>query len=850
MHRRSLPALFGLIAATGLSCKGSEPQVEPPPPLALDVVLSAGQTRAGVVTQASELIGGLNAKGRLGDIKIYNEFIEVLIGQPGVARGYNPYGGSILDADIVRPPDVPGRSAFGEVIVAADLFILNGESVQIVNDGQDGGAARVRVEGKVDDMPLFSAFFSELFGTEPYDLKWRVDYVLEPGQHRLRCEYELFNPGRTTIEIGLPAAGFIFDSARPFVEGYGFDPPTSEGTGAYYGALTEHVSYLYGALEASLSVVITQSGVVFAGLGDPLKVRARERIAYTHYLVVQDGDLSKAQQEWRAAVQQPEGVEISGRVVDDEGQPAIGARVHILDATRQDERDYMSRTQTDEMGRFSAKVLPGAYSVSAVTQGLTRSPSMQVEAAGASVSAGDLVAPAAGVLEYIVKDDEGRDLPVKLSVRRQGGGTPDIPARFGEPGLYYGLTRTVFAHRGRGQVALPAGDYDVFVSRGSEYEVQTLAVQVQAGQSTMLQTELQRSVATPGWVSTDTHVHAQLSPDSPDSYEDKVRAMVVEGLEVPVSTEHEAIGSFDPAIEALGLGDWINGITGSEVTTYIYGHFNAYPLVADPTKVGNGRIDWYGKPPAETFAAVRANAGQPFLQVNHPRAPSIGGYLSAMGYDRDTGQARRLDWSPDFDGLEVMNGCSGSGIQSADVKDWFSFLNQGRRVAAVGATDNHRAESGNMGLPRTYLRVDTDTPSAVDDDKFRTAFMQGRLLVSCGPFLTAKLGEAQVGDTAAVTGDLVQVDVQVQAPTWMSVDTVQLIVNGQTVKTQALEAVDGVLRFDGTLTASVSPGVDAWLIVETHGAQRHGIWARNRPSFAFTNPIFLDGDGDGVWRQP
>lgn len=849
MRPRRLPLLVGLSALLAPSCQDAQPEPSLPP-LPLDVRLSAGQTRAGVVRSPSELIGGLNAKGRVGDTKIYNDKIAVLIGQPGVARGYNPYGGSIQDADVVRPEGAPGRSAFGEVIVAADLFILNGESVQVIKDGRDGGESRVRVVGKVDDMPLFSAFFSELFGTEPYDLEWRVDYVLEPGQHRLRCEYELFNPGRQTVEIGLPAAGFIFDAARPFVQAYGFDPPRSEGTGAYYGALTEHVSYLYGAAEANLSVVLTQSGVVFAGLGDPLRVRARERINYTHYLVVQDGDLAKAQAEWRAATGAPSGTRLTGRVLDDAGQPAQGARVHVLDATRDDERDYVSRTLTDAEGRFSVSVPPGEYRLSAVTPGLTRSPDEAVQARGETMAVPDLKVPVSGRFEYLVKDDLGRALPVKLSVKRAGGGTPDIPTRFGEAGLYYGLTRTVFAHTGAGQVELPVGEYEVYVSRGVEYEVQTVRLEVKAGETARLDTTLVRSVATPGWVSTDTHVHAQLSPDSPDSFVDKVRAMVVEGLEVPVSTEHEAIGDFDPAIAELGLGEWINGVIGSEVTTYVYGHFNAYPLVPDPTLPGNGRIDWYGKPPAETFEAVRANPGQPFLQVNHPRAPSIGGYLSAMGYDRETGRARRADYSPDFDGLEVMNGCSGSGIESEDVQDWFSYLNRGQRVAGVGATDNHSAESGNMGLPRTYLRVGTDVPGEVSDALFREAFHKGRLVVSCGPFLTAQVGEAQIGDTVRVQGDLVQVQVHVEAPTWMDVDRVQLMINGRVVKTQTLSSGADVVRFDGTLTASVSPGADAWLVVETGGDQRHGIWVRNRPSFAFTNAIFIDGDGDGVWRQP
>jgi hypothetical protein len=834
-------------AARGCACAGADAPPEVPP-LPLDEVLVAGQARAGRVTRDAELIGGPAAKGRVGDYKLYNDQIEVLIGQPGLARGYNPYGGNIIDADVVRPAGEAGRSRFGEVIVATDLFILDGQTVTVVKDGRAGGEARIRAVGRPADMPLFSAFFSELFGQEPYDLEWQVDYVLEPGARWVRCEYELFNPGRQPVEIGLPAAGFIFDSARPFVEGYGFDPPGSDGSGAYYAALGEDVSYIYGDPDDRLSVVITDSGVVFAGLGAPLKLRAKERLQYTHVFVVGDGDLSRTQEDWRQAIGGERGPRLAGVVRDTAGAPVPHARVHVLDAeARAPERDYRSRTRADAEGRFELHVPAGRYRLVAVTPGMTVSAAVEAEA-GAEDLALTLSRP--GTLAYHVKDDGGRDLPVKLSVRPVGHGTPDIPARYGELGIYYGLTRTVFAERGVGTVDLPAGDYEVFVSRGVEYEVSRQAVTVPEGGEVSLQATLTRSVDTTGWMSSDTHIHAQLSPDSPDTYEDKVRAMVVENLELPVSTEHEAIGDFNPAIEALGVGAWMKGIIGSEVTTYVYGHFNAYPLIPDLSKPGNGRIDWYGKPPAETFAAVRANPGQPFLQVNHPRAPSIGGYFSAMGYDAETGLAGREDWSPDFDGMEVMNGCSNRKMAAAEVRDWFSFLNQGRKVAGIGSTDNHRAEPGNMGLPLTFVRLGVDEPRAMTPDTFRAAFHAGRLVVSCGPFLTAALGEAEIGDTARVSGDLLQLSVKVSAPTWMDVDRLQVFVNGAAVKTLPLAApAEGTVRFEGTVTASVTAGKDGWVVVSVEGEQDHGIWARGRPSFAFTNPIFLDGDGDGAWTM-
>ena len=113
---------------------------------------------------------------------------------------------------------------------------------------------------------------------------------------------------------------------------------------------------------------------------------------------------------------------------------------------------------------------------------------------------------------------------------------------------------------------------------------------VVAGETANVEARLVRSVSTLGWLSTDTHIHSQLSPDSPDLFPYKVQSMVVENLEVPVSTEHEAIGDFNPAIEELGLKAWMKGIIGYEFTTFTYGHFNAFPLVPEPSLPGNGRV--------------------------------------------------------------------------------------------------------------------------------------------------------------------------------------------------------------------------------------------------------------------
>lgn len=850
-QRRILAGVFlcGTVLAAK-ACVFEEEGAKKAPPVPLDVPLSKGQVRAGLVTKEAELIGGVTAKAKVGDYKLYNDQVAVTIGRAGVSRGYHPYGGQILDADIIR--NGPGKSSFGEVIAALDLSVLRADEVKVVNDGTNGEPARVRVRGEADVMPLFDALFSKIFESKTYDMDWTVDYVLEPNAQHLRVEHRLKNRGREPIEFGLPILGFLFgDGADPFVQGYGFDPPSGSGSSPYYGGVDDEVTYLFGRPDERLSFVVTQSGVVVTSAGDAIKLRGREELMMVHHLVIGDGSLSKSQSLWAQAAGQPEAKRVSGRVVDDAGAPVLGARVHVVESEPASaERDYVSRGVSGADGEYELFLPAGRYDLVVVTDGKVVAQPRTIDVAQ-NLEDLELIVPRAGRLTYHVRDDAGRDLPVKLSIRPMAGGVEQLPARYGEPRQGFGLLSTVFAHTGEGELELLPGEYRISISRGVEYEVAEPVVTIVAGEVAVLEETLVRSVATPGWMTTDTHVHAQLSPDSPDLYPFKVRAMVVENLEVPVSTEHEAIGDFNPAIEALGVGDWIHGIVGSEVTTFTYGHFNAFPLVPSSDRPGNGRIDWYGKPPGETFAAIRANPGEAFIQVNHPRGPAIGGYFSAMGFDPDLFSFRREgEFSADFDGIEVMNGCGDGTLERDTIQDWFSFLNHGVKKFGTASTDNHKASGGDMGLPVTYVRMPTDLPAEAKVDDFRAAFKAGRLVLSCGPFVTAAIGAAGIGDTVSVEGENVTLQVHVAATSWMDVDELQVLVDGKVAQTVPLERTsDSTVLYDGEVTAPLSTGRDAWIAVSVRGDERHGVWARGRPSFALTNPIFVDGDGDGAWTM-
>ncbi len=836
---------FASIVASAGAFIGCSDAADPPRPLPLDEALGPGQVRAGRITDAAALLTGPNTKGRVQDFKLYNDRVAVVIGAAGEGLGFHPYGGTILDADVTRTAGEPSASAFGEIIWSLDFGVVSTESVEVVDDGRSGGEARVRIRGGLGVLPLYDALLGGLFSDRALTVEWQIDYVLSADSDVLRIEHELYNSGREDLEAS-PLVGFFFGTgARPFFPGIGFSSSNSGAGSPYCAASSDAVSYLFEQRDTDVAVIFGESGIAVSSVGEPIALRARERKRHTQRLWIGDGDLARLHARWRQDLGEPV-VQRRGVVVDDTGAPVPGANVHVLDPSAANpDRDYVSRTTADAEGRFMLDVEARPLEVVATTRDGRVSPRT------ALTDDTRVVLDAVGAAHFTVRDGDDVTLPAKISLRATSTIASGAPRRFGEPAQGEGLDRIHFAIDGTADVPLPAGDYVAWVSRGIEYEVFEARFAVRAGSTVEIDARIERTVDTPGWMTSDPHLHAQRSPDSGDDYALKVAALAAENIELPVSTDHEAIGDFNPAIEALGLQAWLRGIVGTEITTTRFGHFNAFPMTVDPSRPGWGRVSWYGRDMAGVFAAAHEAPTTPVVQVNHPRSRTVG-YFELIDFDRESLTADG-DLSLDFDGLEVINECGDGALDRPEVLDWFAFLNRGQPRFATGTMDDHEARQGRIGVPLTYVAVDAAAPADVSPEAFRAAHADGRLAVSCGPFVELSVEGGRVGDLVAAPpgpSPSIVAELRVAAAGWVDVDEVLLIVDGEIRARAAVAPGAGGLRYEGTLSATIAAGRDTWAIAWARGDAPHGQWAQGRPSFAFTNPVFVDGDGDGAYSRP
>jgi hypothetical protein len=263
-----------------------------------------------------------------------------------------------------------------------------------------------------------------------------------------------------------------------------------------------------------------------------------------------------------------------------------------------------------------------------------------------------------------------------------------------------------------------------------------------------------------------------------------------------------------------------------------------------------GAISWYGKSPAELFADVRKAWPSAVLQVNHPRARKLGGYFSYVGYDAASGSAEHPDWSRDFDAVEVFNASGWTANRDGTVADWFSFLDRGFLVTATGNSDSHYAHRHEVGYPRNCVMLSTDEPANLNLAEMAAAVKEQRVLVSGGPFVTARIGDQTMGDVVDASGGLVQLAVKVQAPTWMDIARLQVYAGGDVVHDVTLDAstvdpANPVVRFDDALP--LTPAADTWVVVVVTGPGTLEPVNRGDRPFAVTNPIYLDTDGNTVY---
>lgn len=833
------------------------------PPPDLTEALGADASRAGVVTDAAALFGGISAEGRLGDVLVYNDRVRFVIQQPGDSSYYVDYGGQIIDADLVRAAGEPGRDLLDELGFMFGLgLVVEAERVEVVEDGQDGPAT-VRVSGRAAPMRLISgALESDSIPVE-HELAIVIDYVLEPASWTLQVRTTVSNEEDEAVDGTLGMFGiYAQEVADVWREGDGRELVSEEFS--WNIAWADRNELAVGLLAERGELGLGSAGLVLDSLAPSLS-------AFSEEVVIEPGastswevrvgvgpdlaTLTGAQLAWQGAA-----TETVGGTVSAGGAALAGARVHVLDA----DGAYLTGARTGEDGSWTASVagaasfvatgrgtgmfvdLPAGHAwispydagadaaIASLATGGPVSPFAEGYGLSEASTAGDLVLQAPGVVRVTVAD--GRPAVARLEFVSADAGADGrlVPDRAD------GTAALGWIRDGSLDLAVEPGDYSLVVHRGVREEVSVQSVHVDSGGLVEVSAEIATAYVLDGVVVGDPHVHAAPSADGGVPMEDRLLTMAANGIDIHFGTDHDHVADYRPLLAPMGLDAWLRSVVADEVSPVLRGHFNAWPATPTPGAANNGAPRWWFgyEDTCEIFGWMRELVGEDgVISANHPVGSS--GLFSNADYD-GAGTVETSDhWCQDFSAMEVVN----SGDWSDYLPYYLDLSSRGYAVAPVGVSDTHTYTSGGIGFNITFFHTGTSF-AEVDDQALVAAVAAGETVASKGPYLDVRIADAWAPGHEVVGPT--ELAVKVMAPSWMPVTDVTLWENGVAVAT---ESCTGTAPTWCDTSFSVAPAADAAYVVTASSTQPTTWVHAGDYAFAVAAAVRVDAEGDG-WTAP
>ncbi len=451
-----------------------------------------------------------------------------------------------------------------------------------------------------------------------------------------------------------------------------------------------------------------------------------------------------------------------------------------------------------------------------------------------------------------VTGEVGKGIPCRLTITKmdEKGKEERVDVEVGEEKRELAVRRgIIYTLDGKASFAMKPGEYRIHATRGFEYGLASAELDLRPGHPETVEFRLEHEVDTPEYLAADTHMHTKTYSKHGDAtVEERLVTLAGEGVEVAILTDHDHHTDLRPEVKKLGLQDLFLPVIGNEFTTKI-AHFNAFPIEKDAKPASHKSKDW-----GRLIGKLRATPDVKVVICNHPRRKTADEQaFTNIGLDPLSGETHS---GPDRLGIDAVEVLNGRGLHEDPLlvfRDWFALLNRGLRIAAVAGSDSHSVKEI-VGQSRTYVRSSARKPGTVRMDDLIRSFLEGRLLMSLGLLAEVKVDNRfEVGDLATGLGDKVDVEIKVSGPKWAVADKVVLFLNGMPLKEKGLTpSKDAVVKYRA-IWRIPRPARDAHLVVIATGPPvTESYWALHQDKrylLGATNPLWIDGDGDGRYTS-
>ena len=452
---------------------------------------------------------------------------------------------------------------------------------------------------------------------------------------------------------------------------------------------------------------------------------------------------------------------------------------------------------------------------------------LQIKRSHKTVEAG-----AFGRLALTVNDVAGEATPARIGIYDATGRMPLPSAAALTIRNYDDLTRQVFLRVSHGTISpwphdnrhisyidgnyaaeLPAGDYQLIVSKGPEYEVSVRDFVITDGQTESVDVALARWTNMPaaGWYSGDDHVHMVRTESDNASIG---RIMQAEDVHVT-----NVLQMGNPA------GTHFHQYAFGEGGRFVDEEYALVPGVEDPRTAIRGHT-------------ISLNIGEVirdpdiYLQYDHifdayREQGGLSGYAHVAGELFNVGRGLAVDvplGSVDF--VEVLQ----DGILDTGI--WYEFLNLGFRLTPTAGSDFPYL--GVPGAERNYVYLGDSF--AVDD--WYEQLAASRTFVTNGPLLELEVNGQPMGSTIELNpgADIVISATAASSPGGERLDRLELVAQGDVVATASEVSPDNTLALEYSMTADSG----MWLALRAFGQEQ---------SKAHSAPVYVVIDNRGFVKR-
>jgi hypothetical protein len=803
-----------------------------------DSSLDASTVRVGWIENEADALQGINTHCRVGCLRIENDLVRFCIqGQSNFSQ-FAYTGGNIIDAQHVNSLGIDHLS---EIIVAPGLGEVIVEEIGIIQDGSESenAPAIIQVKGRSNGSRLLAAYIPTLV---PDPMQVVTEYRLYP--HRTDIEvYSWFSAEGRPLNFKMYDLVIWSDQARSYypLQNSNLVPTQTD----YFAAHAPQVSYVWRSLDQAqlnffnlpvLPVVPISLGQIFGVDGSTVLFRRSLDVgqgSIAHHKTAEDPAVIPLKIQATLS-------EISPDIRADNNHPLFPAKLFVDRSfeiyTEQDEAPFALITQVrlDAMGQAEVQLPPGNYYVISDTwhsMSFTQRITHSVEQESHTIEL-----PTPSVVRIQVQDQNQQNIATKVRARS---------SQWGEKIILAMTTK---------DVVLPAGEWRIDITRGWHYTASSETPILIAGtlhEHTITLTEV---IPFEGWTSGEFHQHSAPSLDSNVTRNDRVYSNLAEGVGFMVPSDHDVLTDYPSLVNALGFQDRIAApITGLEISP-VTGHLGAYgityqadheqaaggaPPIAETFEI-NGELRWRRRVTPALVQDARSR-GAEIIQINHPRDST--GYFDTVGYqpDQPIDLITHEDWTTDFDTIEVYNGSSDF---CKMMRDWHGLLAQGKRVTAIGNSDSHGLIGKPVGYPRNYLPTAGENQQSVTKEEIVNALRIGQVSVGGGAFMDLPDGPMW---SDQLSGNTHAIRLRVRTAPFNKITRIVALHKGREIWSQELNVIESeIIDFDEVVNISIDS--DGPLVFFAEGPSLAYVY-EGAPTFALSNPLWIDADNDGSIQQ-